>query len=140
MGDDGAETEVEQPQDPGLETVVEWSGRWLEQDPPSATAEGNRPQFGPSQSVERRARDLPAAQHRNADAGSAERSSECTDAVRQFGDADVVVVTDVGRRAHCRDAVRERLPGHAERVVEIARPVIEARQDVAVQIDQGTAT
>ena len=61
---------------------------------------------------------------------------QIADALAQFGDPHVVVVPDVRRRSHGRDPVRGRLTGHPECVLEILCPVIEARQDVTVQIDQ----
>ncbi len=54
-------------------------------------------------------------------------------------DADVVVVANVGRRAHRRDAVVLRLAHHREAVLEVERSVVETRQDVAVEVDHRSA-
>ena len=137
--DDGAEPEVEQPEDRRLKPIVERSGCRLEKDPSPTGAERHRMQVRARQTVERSGGDLTPGQDRQPDAGGAQRSVQLFHPGSQLGDPDVVVVTDVRRRADGRDAIGERLPGHPERVIEIARPVVEAREDVTVQVDQVTS-
>ncbi len=50
-----------------------------------------------------------------------------------------VVVADVRRRREQRDPVGGGLLADRERLVEIGRPVVEAGQDVAVEVDQSAA-
>jgi hypothetical protein len=48
-----------------------------------------------------------------------------------------VVSADVWGRADRADPVALRLPGHADRVVEVAGAVVESREQVAVEVDRG---
>ena len=53
----------------------------------------------------------------------------------QLADHHGVARMDVRRRRNHLDAVRNCLARHADTVVEVAGPVVEARQDVAVKVD-----
>lgn len=55
-------------------------------------------------------------------------------------DADVVIVSDMRRCAHHRDAVLLGLTRHRHAVVEAERSIVEPRQDVTVEIDHGLSS
>ena len=57
------------------------------------------------------------------------------DALGDLSDHHVVVVADVRGGADTPDSVLGGLGGHRDRVVEVDRPIVEAREYVAVDVD-----
>jgi len=77
-----------------------------------------------------------AAQHTHARARAAHRVREPLHPRAELADPHIVVMADVRRRAHAGEPVSRSLPGHAEAVAQVDRPVVDAGQDVTVEIYQ----
>ena len=69
---------------------------------------------------------------------STQRGAQLGDRALHADGLGRVVVTDVRGRGNSPDPVGDRRPCHVERVLERPRPVVEAREDVRVQVDQGS--
>ena len=80
--------------------------------------------------------DLAPGEHPHANPLSQQLPLQQSHAPGQLRDVDVVIITDVRCGAHDRNPVRIGLTGHRHAVGEAVCPVIELRQDVAVDIDQ----
>jgi hypothetical protein len=65
-----------------------------------------------------------------------ERHVELCDAIPQLTDPDIVVAADVRRREHHLDPVIRRLARHRNRVRLIEGPVVDGREDVAMQVNE----
>ena len=121
------------------ERVRQRAGARLEQDPAPPAAQRDRPQLVVVEALDDRLGHLAAGQHAGAHARHAQRRVELAHPGRQLGNAHVVVVADVRRRAHPRHPVAIGLARHRDAVGEIERPVVDSGEDVAVQIDHGTS-
>ncbi len=134
MGDQRPPATLGQVLDPAGEAVAERPGRRLQQDPVAA-AQGHPAQLLLVEALDRGLGDLAALEDDNRNPLFAQPRVESVDPSRDLLDADVVVVTDVRRRADRLDSVRCRLARHADAVAEVERPVVDAGEDVAVQVD-----
>ena len=148
MGDDGFESPLSKSSGQFVQVVVQRSGSRLQQNPssvlaiasssvarPFVPAERHRMQLLIAQTVGLGLGQLPAGKDSHADSLSVQVRLQRANARGNLLDAHVVVVPYMGRRAHRHDPVPLGLSCHREAVVEIARAVVESRQDVAVQID-----
>lgn len=105
---------------------------------PAAAAEGHLRQLPLAQARDRRCRDLAAGEDRYRDPLLAQPPIDGIDPLGDLVDADVVVVANMRGRADRLDPVASRLAGHSRAVADVERPIVDAGQDVAVQIDQGS--
>ena len=80
-------------------------------------------------------RDLPARQHLERDLRRGERRAQLDDARGDQGRVDARVVVDVGGGEDRPRARRDGRPGELERALHRRRTVVDARQDVGVQVD-----
>jgi hypothetical protein len=111
VGDQAAEASLPEAAHRGRERARQGSRARLEQDPPAAPAERDGTQLVVGEAFD--------------------------DGLGELTDAHVVVVADVGRRAGQRDPVGVRLPRHRDAVGKVQRAVVDAGEDVAVQVDHG---
>ena len=109
-------------------------GRRLEQDP-AAAAERDAPQLLLAQGLDRGLRHLASLQDLHCQSLIAERPVELLDPAGELLDPHIVVVADVRRRADQLDPVVHRLARQAQAVGDVERAVVDAGEDVAVQID-----
>ncbi len=123
-----------------FESLVDGSRSRLEQYPPSCASQRECRELGIVESVKLRDRHLAARQDARATPGRSNSRRELGHPRPQLRDLDIVVVTDVRRRADRRDAVGLCLLGHCDRVVEIPGAVVESRQEMAVKIDRNANT
>ena len=135
--DQRPETPLAQIADSSRKRLVERTGRRLEQDPPAAAAERHRAQLSLIEAVQRGRRDLASRKDPGPTAGGGDRARELLEPLGKLRDAHVVIVADVGRGADRADPVGLRDPRHLDRVGQIPCPVIDAGQDVAVQVYGG---
>ncbi len=123
-----------------FESLVDGSRSRLEQYPPSCASQRECRELGIVESVKLRDRHLAARQDAGATPGRSNSRRELGHPRPQLRDLDIVVVTDVRRRADRRDAVGLCMLGHCDRVVEIPGAVVESRQEMAVKIDRNANT
>lgn len=136
MRDDRAGAAVAEPVDGGQERVAQRAGGGLDQDPAAVPAQRDPRQLRFVEPVQGGLGHLAAGRdgHRHAVLG--ESDVEPCDAVAQLADPDVVVVADVRGGAHDLDPVVRSLAPHRDGVGLVERPVVHAREDVAVQVDE----
>ena len=152
MGDHGPQPPTSESLHNFVQAIAERSWSRLQQDPssgpacassfaarPSVPAERHRTQLGVAQVVRLCLRQLPAGEDSNADSLSIQVRLQRVHTRDDLLDAHVVVVPYMGCRAHRRDPVPLGLARHREAVIEVARAIVEPRQDVTVQIDHGSA-
>ncbi len=108
----------------------------LEQHPAPRPAERDLPQLARIEVAGGRLGELAAGGHPDRDRLGGEGVAERAHPPGELADAHVVVVADVRCGAHDRDPVRGGLARHRERVGQIDGPVVDLREDVAVQIDE----
>jgi hypothetical protein len=118
------------------EVLAEGARRGLHQHPAPA-AERHPGQLVGAQALERRLSHLPALKDRDRDPLEAQPSVERLDALGDLVYANVVVMADVRGGADRLDAVHGSLPRHPNAVPQVERAIVDAGEDVAVQIDQG---
>jgi len=123
-----------------FESLVDRSRSRLEQYPPSRASQRDRRELGIVEAVKRRDRHLTAGQNAGAASGRSNSRHQLGQSQRQLRDPDIVVVTDVRRRADRRYAVGFCLLGHRDRVIEIPGTVVKSRQQMAVKVDRGANT
>ncbi len=115
--------------------AAERAGSRLEQQPSAGAAERDQPQLLVAEIVRLGLRELAAGQHPHVETVLVEVLLQRRHARCDLLDRDLVVVADVGGRAHHRDAIVLRLARHRQAVLEAECAVVEFGQDVAVQID-----
>ena len=119
---------------------VEGAGRRLEQDPEPAAAERERGEVLVGEAVDGWRRHLAAAGRPGRDPRPFEFAVERGHPRSQFVDEDVVVVADVRSGADQLDAVALGDPGHRHAVGRIKGPVVDAGEQVGVQVDHRQAS
>lgn len=116
------------------QTGGERSGRGLYEQPCPGPAERGQFQVIRTESVEFGLGDLGSGRHNDADTSGCELIIEGGDTVGELVEVDHVVVTDMGGRADRRDAIGFGLSRHGDGVSHVCRAVIDAGEDVAMQI------
>ncbi len=134
VGDQRPVAALGEPLDAPFEALAERAGRRLEQDPAPRPQRDAR-QLLLAQRLDRRLRDLAAAQHGDRDPLAAQTPVDRLDPLGDLLDPHVVVVADVRRRADRLDPVAGRLPRQAGAVADVERAVVDSGEDVAVQVD-----
>jgi len=136
VGDQRPVAALGQVGDAGEERVGERAGRRLEQDP-AARAERHPAQLHLAEALDRGLRHLAAAEHRHRQALLAQTRVELLNPAGDLLDPHVVVVADVRRRADPLYPVVSRLARQADAVGQVEGAVVDAGEDVAMQVDQG---
>src|SRR5688500_12169820 len=141
MGDHASEAALVEALYGPIERRAERAGRRLHENPAALSPERDGAKLVVCQAGQRRLRDLAACGHPDTDSATAELGVQHSDAAGELSDHDVVVVSDVRRRADRDDSIRLGLAGHVDRVVEVEGAVVQRREDVTVDVDQdGRAT
>lgn len=119
-----------------FQPLIKGTGGRLEQDPSARSSERQRGEVAIVQLVEHCGCDLTAWEDPRGAAGARQRVGELVPSRRQLVNDHRVVGADVGRCADRRDPVGLCLHGHGDGVVEITRSVVDARQEVTVEVDR----
>ena len=117
-----------------LQRIRERAWRRLEQDPPSL-AQRDATQLPIIEPLDDGLRHLAAGQDRDRDPLTLELAREIGRAALDLVDPHVVIVADMRGGADRLDAVVGGLPRHRDAVRQLSRPVVDARQDVTVEVD-----
>ena len=134
MGDEGPKPCSRQAVRRREERARERAGPGLEQDP-AAVPERDTGELVAIESVDRRLGHLTTRGYAHADSPARQLVVEARRALGELRDADVVVVTDMWCGADRFDPVALRLSSHRDRIVEIARAIVDPGEDVTVQVD-----
>jgi hypothetical protein len=118
-----------------LERVIKRPGGRLEQDPPAGSAEAEGGQLIIAELVDDAHGDLAAGKDSCRATAGAQGSVELGSPGWELIGVDGVIGANMRRRTHGRDPVGLGLAGHRHRVVEITSAVVEAGEDVAVEVD-----
>ena len=118
-----------------LNSRVERSRRRLEQHPAPTAAERDRVQLAVVERIDKRCGQLAAGQDPGRATGGCDAGTKLGQPAWQRADLDPVILADVGGGADRLDSVCLRLSRHLDGVSEVAGAVVQARQDVAVEID-----
>lgn len=124
------------PLDRAFESVAERPRRRFEEDPTARASERHGSELAVAEPIERRGSNLAAGEDERAAARLSDRRRELRNPRGQLGDPHIVVVANMRRRADGLDTVGLPLLRHRERVIEIARAVVETRQEMAVKVDR----
>jgi len=120
--------------DTPLKALSESTRRGLQQHPVAA-AERHPRQLVVAQVLDHGLGHLAALENPDRDLLEAQSVVQRLDAGGDLVNPHIVVVANVRRRANCLDAVRGRLSRHPDAVPQVEGAVVDARKDVAVQVD-----
>jgi hypothetical protein len=135
VGHDAAQAARGQRGDHGVERAGERTRARLEQEPAAAGAERDGPQLRVAQPERSLLGHLAANRDPHGQPGVRQGRVQRRHAAGQLADPHVVVGADVRRRADDRDPVRLCLARHRQRLGDRRRTVVDARKDVAVDVD-----
>jgi len=132
MGKKCAEASSIQRPDRLVRAPVEWTGDGLEQNPQPGPTECHRYQFGIVEGVEHVRGNLATRQDAHVATSLPKRGAQLGLPSWKLLDAHRVIGADVGCSADRRDAIGRRLLRHLDGIREIASPVVDPGQQVAV--------
>jgi hypothetical protein len=135
VGDDRAQPPFGKTPHELLQTYPERARRGLQQKPSASPAERDEAQLLVAEAVGLGLGELTAGHDAHLHHALGQLPLQHIYARGDLIDRDAVVVVDVGSSANDVDAIPERLLGHCDAVLQIERPIVEAGQDVAVEID-----
>jgi hypothetical protein len=134
--DDARDPPLGERGDAAPETGSQRSGRGLEQHPAAGSADRDHLQLLGADPFGFELGELPAGRDSHADPGRVELSLQQVHARRYLADLHLLIGTDVRRGDDDPDAVAFGLTRHRDAVLDVARTIVQSRQDVAVQVDQ----